>query len=97
MAHALLWIQQQLGRSIIVRNKTYFANGALIELENLNGERFVITWGQEAAERFKKNFMSARHCTPETYQRLPAEKLLAGLERQQKGALANLIIWRLAN
>jgi len=96
-AQALTWMQQQLGKGVIVRNKTYFTGGALIELESLTGERFVMTWGREAAARFKTSFMNTGHYTPETYQRLPAEKLLAGIEQQQEGALANVIIWRATN
>jgi hypothetical protein len=96
-AQALTWMQQQLGKSVIVRSKAYFTTGALIELENLNGQRFVMTWGREAAARFKTNFMNTGNYTPEIYQNSPADKLLAGIEQQQEAALANVIIWRATN
>gem|GEM_PF-3483447 len=97
-ASAVAWMQQRLGKGVIVRNKNYFTGGgALIELESLNGERFVITWGQEATARFKADFINAGHYTPETYQQIPAEKLLAGIAQQQEGVLANVIIWRATN
>jgi hypothetical protein len=96
-ARALSWMQQQLGRGVIVRNKSYFADGAIIEMEGLSGGRFVITWGKEAAAKFKTDFMGTGHYTPETYQHFPADKLLGGLERQEEGALANVIVWRAIN
>jgi len=96
-ATALTWMQQHLGAGANVRRKTYFADGALIELESLNGERLVITWGREAAVNFKSSFMNTTPYTPATYQQLPAEQLRAGIEKQQPAALANLIVWRVAN
>jgi len=96
-ANALTWMQQQLGKGFMVHRKNYFADGALIELESLHGERFVMTWGREAAVNFKSNFMNTTRYTPATYQRLPADQLLAGIEKQQPAALANLIVWRAAN
>jgi hypothetical protein len=41
--------------------------------------------------------MGTGHYTPETYQHFPADKLLGGLERQEEGALANVIVWRAIN
>ena len=96
-ATALTWMQQQLGKGFTVQRKTYFADGALIELESLKGERFVVTWGREAIANYKANFLNSTHYTPATYQRLPAEQLLVGIEKQQPAVLANLIVWRAAN
>ncbi len=96
-AQAVIWMQQYLDNGVKVRRKTYFADGALIELESMNGERLVITWGREAAVNFKSSFMHTASYTPATYQQWPAEQLLAGIEKQQPAALANLIVWRAAN
>jgi hypothetical protein len=96
-ARALSWLQQQLGKSVVVRGKNYFADGAMIDLENSTGKRLVITWGQEAAAQFKANFKNANRYMPETYQQLPAEQLLAGLEQQQESVLAEFILWRAVN
>lgn len=96
-ARAVAWLQQQLGKGIVVRNKTYFTGGALLELENLDGRRFVVTWGHEAMAQFNKNFMRTTPYAPETYCQLPEKNLLAGLEQQQEGALTNFILWRPAN
>jgi hypothetical protein len=93
-ARAVAWMSQQLGKGAVVRSKNYFAGGAMLEMESLAGERYVITWGAEAAAKFKTNFLSRGRYTPETYQHFPAEQLLAGLERRDEGALANVIIWR---
>jgi len=96
-AQAMTWLQQQqLGKDVAVRSKNYFTDGAIIELENLQGERYVVTWGREAAASFKANFMNANPYKPETYNCVDADKLLAGLERGQKGALTNFIVWRAA-
>jgi len=93
-ARALNWLEQQLGKGLVVRDKNYFIDGAIIELENLDGKRFVVTWGQEGAAKFKAQFMKAGRYVPETYDRIPAEKLIAGLEQKQPGMLKNLIVWR---
>jgi len=96
-AQAVFWLGQQLGKGAVVRSKNYFSSGVLIEMESLDGARYVITWGAEAMTRFKNNFMSKGRYTPETCHHFSVEQLLAGLERQQEGALANVIIWRAAN
>jgi hypothetical protein len=93
-AQALTWLQQQLGDGAVVRSKNYFNDGAIIELENLKSERYLVTWGREAAASFKSNFMNKKPYAPETYNCVDADKLLAGLERGQKGALTNFIVWR---
>jgi hypothetical protein len=93
-AQALRWLERQIGNGIVVRNKNYFTDGAMLELENLSGQRFVVTWGQEAATRFKTEYMNWGRYTPQTYHKISAEKLLTGLEQKQAGILDNFIVWQ---
>jgi len=96
-ATALNWLRQQIGPGGVVRHKTYFTAGALLELENLQGERYAITWGQEALAKFKAGMTNGANYTPETYQRIAAKKLLHGLEQQQASVASEVIVWRAVN